>query len=75
MLVNTLMLNEFAVVKGSFIHQCHAQPHKFSDTSFALRRLICNIIALFTNNTVFGPGFSYSDWQNSSRDQSNLESY
>ena len=26
-------------------------------------------------NTGFGPGFSYSDWQNSSSDQSNLEPY
>ena len=31
------------------------------------------LIALLTNNTVFGPGFSYSDWKNSSRDQSNLK--
>ena len=33
------------------------------------------IIALLTKNTGFGQGFSYSDWQNSSRDQSNLETY
>ena len=25
---------------------------------------IIRFIALLTNNTVFGPGFSYSDWQN-----------
>ena len=41
MLVNALMLNEFAVVEGSFIHQCYPQPRKFSDTSFPLRCLIC----------------------------------
>ena len=39
------------------------------------RAEISAIIALLTNNTDFGPGFSYSDWQNSSRDQSNLEPY
>ena len=33
------------------------------------------IIAMLTNNTGFKPGFSYSDSQNSSRDQSNLETY
>ena len=32
-----------------------------------------SFIALLTNNTGFGPGFLYSNWQNSSRDQSNLE--
>ena len=36
---------------------------------------IKHIIALLKNNTGFGQGFSYSDWQNSSRDQSNLEPY
>ena len=38
-----------------------------------LERSIFCIIALLINNAGFGPGFSYSDWQNSSRDQSNLE--
>ena len=33
------------------------------------------LIALLTNNTGFGPEFSYSDWQNWSRAQSNLEPY
>ena len=36
---------------------------------------VSSVIASLTNNTGFGPGFSYSDWQNSSRDQSNLEPY
>ena len=36
MLVNALMLNEFAVVEGSSNHRYYLQPHTFSDTSFAL---------------------------------------
>ena len=40
--MNALMLNEFAVVEGSFIHQCYAQSHKFFDMSFALRCVMCN---------------------------------
>ena len=34
---------------------------------------LITFIALLTNNTGFGPRFSYSDWQNLSRDQSNLK--
>ena len=36
---------------------------------------ITSVIALLTNNMGFGLGFSYSDWQNSSCGQSNLEPY
>ena len=28
-IVDALMLNRFAVVKRSFIHQCYSRPHKF----------------------------------------------
>ena len=38
-------------------------------------RLVNHIIVLLTNNTGLGPGFSHSDWQNSSHGQSNLEPY
>ena len=37
-------------------------------TKFADPNNTC-FIALLTNNTGFGPGFQYSDWQTSSRDQ------
>ena len=35
--------------------------------------MINSIIALLTNNTGFGPRFSYSDWQNSSREGSRID--
>ena len=49
----------------------HLKEELYDNISSKIEQLIM-FIALLTNNTGFGPGFSYRDWQNSSHDQSNL---
>ena len=60
----TYLTDSFVFIFGHFMD---FKAMRYESISF--------IIALLTNNTGFGPGSSYSDWQNSSRDQSNLEPY